>query len=733
MKRSPGLSHDSLLPRPHPPRGVVIAGGVFALAAVTMLAHGWCLGDGTVLDDHWHQRGLREHGWSYQELMRSLVIEPTEWMHVWWQDKPVRWEYGRPLFILSMKFVYSVLGGNDPVALHAFSLALHFACALMIWRLCWMLARNNAASWLGGLLFIVYPHAVITVAWPSAQNCITATALMLAALLLYLRASGFGESGRDLEGRRNMEGEAPAEPSPLDTDALSHMGAPSRSAARGGGLTMSLWPLVGAFVLWIMALLTRENSLLLAPILVAFDFAFGGTRRVWARRGVYLAMAIIGTVFIIWRVTQVTTPMPDVYTRRPDGDFAGYLLWCAAKLIHYLATSVWIAPMSVGPTGRINPWSEIPGDMWAMTAIVAIVTLGYAALTWRQRGWWIWPVWIVLGVLPVIPVIATPHSGYLSGVGVAVGLSLVVAGARSAWARHPRRAIAIFYLVTMSVMTMLNRWQWDGIIAAERVTSAWIQADPPESQVTDVYFINLPFASVYAKPALDESLGAEFRDARFHVLTWSPDPIQVDGRTYIEQIDECTLTVRIDGQPYFSRLMGRFVLKAFAGRGPFRVGDTIQADGFEIQVLETNPDGVSMLQFSFDRPLSDPRSCFYLATPECGAAKLRFVNVSAGESAGLELTDPAFQTIAHTLAESLGSPMQDVLAAKVLSASDWRRVADWWRSTIDDRTLELLWTRRDEFLPYLKAREEVHNQRRRLAEYIRSDMYLTGPPFAGPR
>jgi hypothetical protein len=361
----------------------------------------------------------------------------------------------------------------------------------------------------------------------------------------------------------------------------------------------------------------------------------------------------------------------------------------------------------------------------------------------------------------VIPVIATPHTGYLSGVGLAVGLALVVAGARSAGSRHARRGIAVFYLLAMSVMTMLNRWQWDGIIAAERFTTAWVEADPPAADVTDVYFINLPFASVYAKPALDESLGATFRDVRFHVLTWSPDPIQVDRRTYIEQIDDCSFTVRIDGQPYFSRLMGRFVLEAFAERGRFRVGESIQAEGLEVRVLEANPDGVCALQFSFDRPVADPRSCFYLATPECGAAKLRFNDVvgaavrrelsegddspaaTVGEGArgyiaerafvGPENGDRTFQTIAHTLAESLGSPMQDVLAAKQLSPDDWRRVDDWWRHAIDDQTFDALWTRRDDFLPYLKAREEVHNQRRRLAEYIRSDMYLTGPPFPGPK
>src|SRR5215470_16010459 len=79
---------------------------VALLAIAVLLAHGWCLDDGAVLDDHWHQKALREYGWSLPELQRSLVIEPSQWMDHWWQDKPVRWEYARPLFIITMKLIY---------------------------------------------------------------------------------------------------------------------------------------------------------------------------------------------------------------------------------------------------------------------------------------------------------------------------------------------------------------------------------------------------------------------------------------------------------------------------------------------------------------------------------------------------------------------------------------------------------------------------------------------------
>ncbi|RMF84588.1 MAG: hypothetical protein D6744_02805, partial [Planctomycetota bacterium] len=209
-----------------------------ALAAVALSVHVWSLWDGTVLDDYEHQRGLRENGWSYHELMRTLVIEPASWVHAWWQDQPVRWAYGRPLFILSMKVVYHVLGGDDPAALHLFSIVTHI---LSTWMIAWLAWRITAGRWwalLAGVLFAIYPHAVITVAWPSSQNIVTSTALLLAALICYWRAADLG-----------FLSQPPREP-----------------IAR-----LRVGSAVAMFAAWIAALLTRENALLLPVVLVALE------------------------------------------------------------------------------------------------------------------------------------------------------------------------------------------------------------------------------------------------------------------------------------------------------------------------------------------------------------------------------------------------------------------------------------------------------------------------------
>ena len=65
------------------------------LAGATMLTHGWSLGDGLFLDDHWHQVQLRDRGWSWTDLLETTTLDPDEFMETWWQEQPIRWR-GKP-------------------------------------------------------------------------------------------------------------------------------------------------------------------------------------------------------------------------------------------------------------------------------------------------------------------------------------------------------------------------------------------------------------------------------------------------------------------------------------------------------------------------------------------------------------------------------------------------------------------------------------------------------------
>ncbi len=740
-------------------------GRALLIVLMTLAAHGLALFDGVVLDDYWHQKGLREYGWSFSELLRTLNISPSDFLETWWQQKEVCWHYFRPFFIVCMKFVYTVLGDNSSVALHVFSLLLHMASGLMVWRLCRRLTRNEPWSLIGGLLFVIYPHSVISVAWPSSQNCVLQTTLLLATILCYLRASNH-DVGLRAEPRHHSDDAAAPPP-------------------------LSKRPLVLAAIFWLLAIFTRENAVLLPVILASFEIAFGSGRRLWARRGVYLIAGFIAVAFIVWREWMHIHPLPDVYCRRPDGDYLEYAAWLAAKFLHYVCVSIWPAPMTIGPTGRFNPWTEAPGDCLLMLAIVGGIGAVYTLVTRLVRGWWIWPLWIGLSILPVTAVIATPHSGYMCGVGFAIGIALAGACLRNIpqkWLVRTGGAVIALLILGAAFMMPVNRLQWIATYSAERYLPSWVMVSPPPPEARDVFFINMPFANIYCKPNLVARLSPSFEQTTVHVLTFSPQVVAMDRRislnkkvaetslrTVVEQIDDRSFTVAVEGQAYFSRLLGRFLLEAFRGKETFAAGQKIAAKAFNVKILEADDHGVWKLMFTFPKPLNDPGYYFYLTSADCGAARLRFqtdslfdriimhpidhlpdsgeLNTAAalldgGHAMAAELlivavfskqTETANQAskslrpVFEYMARATGSPVQSILDRSEISREDWVRLAKWWRASIDDRQLSELWLHRHDFDDLVWLRSEIDWDRYLASFVFKTDLYLSGSPYAGPR
>src|SRR5207249_1018688 len=101
----------------------------------------------------------------------------------------------------------------------------------------------------GALLFVVYSHSVFAVAWLAANNTVLQTSLTLAALLCYVRASAL-----------NLYAARPKE----EPDNTAWTPAPQ---LRRGWFAASL-------LLWMLAMLSRENAIVLPAILAALDLAF---------------------------------------------------------------------------------------------------------------------------------------------------------------------------------------------------------------------------------------------------------------------------------------------------------------------------------------------------------------------------------------------------------------------------------------------------------------------------
>lgn len=725
------------------------------LAGATLAAHGWSLGDGLFLDDHWHQKQLRDLGWSWTDLLNTTTIAPAQFMETWWQEYPIQWQYARPVSILLMKAVYHTTGGSV-VAQHAVSISLHFVAACLVYVLCFRLTERRAWSVVGALLFVIYSHSVFAVGWLAAQNTVLQTMLMLAALLVYLRASGLNVGTPALDPAASEPAPHPAVVPPM----RQHLFA-------------------ATVLLWTLALFTRESAIMLPVILAAFDLAFGGRRHLRARLGPHLLLAAIGTAFLIWRLGYFYHPLPEVYLRRPNGNDP-YLLWCVAKLMHYLCSAVWLSPMTVGPTGRFNPFTEVPGDCALMFAILAVMGTGYYFACRNAHGYWIWPLWLVLSFLPVVPVLATPHSGYLAGVGFSVAMVLAPGlrdRVRPVSIGRWSRGVAIWFLIATAIYIPIYRTLWRGMIAAERYTVAKVTAAPPPAGVTDIFFLNIPFVNIYASLCLEEAWGPPAETIRCHALTYAPDLVQMDAPCVVEQLDDHRFTVSVSGERYFSGLLGRYLIDSVRDSGRLRRGDRVAGPLFDAEILDADAEGVRTLCFTFHRPLTDERYCFYLTTPDCPAARLRFRPMSdsapvspqplpvgsapsreaiaraasrlrAGDAAmanplfaALQADDPdlrrrawtGFREVAQPVARATGAQVQGDLSGDVPNAAALARIRAWWDSRVDSETLDAVWLHRRDFEAIREERDGILTVRGNAGKIIRTDLYLTGPPFPGPR
>lgn len=91
-----------------------------------------------------------------------------------------------PFTLLSYQLNYA-LAGDSSWIYHLTNLLLHIANAILVWRVLAKLTGNDAASIIGGLLFLVHPLNTEAVAWASARKDQLSTAFFLGSLLTWLR------------------------------------------------------------------------------------------------------------------------------------------------------------------------------------------------------------------------------------------------------------------------------------------------------------------------------------------------------------------------------------------------------------------------------------------------------------------------------------------------------------------------------------------------------------------
>ncbi|MCX6625984.1 MAG: tetratricopeptide repeat protein [Acidobacteria bacterium] len=335
----------------------------------------------------------------YSLFTDAAVTSPAGWLAVW---SPLR---TRPITYLTFWANYQA-GGQQPFGYHAVNLALHIACALLLWRVLVRLLPPRAAL-LAALLFAVHPIQSEPVAYVFAR----ATLLMTLLCLLSLRAW--------LDGRRWM-----------------------------------------ALLCFAAALLAKEECAAFPVVLVLLHLARQRPAREWRAIASMFVLALCAGLHLIL-ITRLVPGSAAAFGTpvRPLDYLAGQgiVLWRYARLL------VVPSGLTVDPDPGAAPlWLACLG--WAAIALLVAAALrtfrAHPVVMWLLAG-----LILLLPVSSVIPVadLAADRRLYLPMLALcaAAGLLLV---------RIPPRAIVPLFavLIALSVARM-QAWQTEESLWSEAV------------------------------------------------------------------------------------------------------------------------------------------------------------------------------------------------------------------------------------------------------------------------
>jgi hypothetical protein len=208
-------------------------------------------------------------------------------------------------------------------------------------------------------------------------------------------------------------------------------------------------------------------------------------------------------------------------------------------------------------------------------------------------------------------------------------------------------------------------------------------------------------------------------------------------RFTLRQVDARSFELHVHDDRYFSGLLGRFLIDAMRTGGPLRTGDRIDADGYTVTVLDGAAAGVRALRFTFDRPLSDPayRFCVGSSAHQMGTVRFAAQPLASGAANRHNASLPADRAMIKHVARAIGAPLLETIEQRKWSADDRRRIARWWSDTLaaDPKIVERFWNRRAELADIRTDRTRFFAILDITRAVVQSDMYLTGPPYPGPR
>lgn len=367
------------------------------------------------------------HAWTMDDIPVIVRNPDVKSLSAFFHDS----YQGRPLRELTFLIDYSLFGLN-PAGYHIQNILWHGVNAFLVFLLALRLGMSRAAAWIGALIFLVHPVQVEVVAQVSHRKDSLALAFSLLSLLTY--ASAF---------------------------------APGRKK----GLR-----LFAAALLFGVALLAKQNALILPLVLAAWELAFLPPQERFLLRRPPLAWSAAGVAVLAGALWVVSLGGPEAFLgsmrlglllHANVFDGSGFSTWYAMVLKSWAFMAlklIWPARLAVEYTFPVpRSWF----DPWVLGALAGVVLYGAALFTtWRRRLAvpFFALLWFALFYLPVSNLLPTAYFAadrYLYA--PAAGFSLLVAwglerlcGRRTA----PLAAVAAVLVVVLAAKTWSQNRVW---------------------------------------------------------------------------------------------------------------------------------------------------------------------------------------------------------------------------------------------------------------------------------
>lgn len=319
-----------------------------ALLALAAVAPSWW--NGFVYDDAAYVTG--------NPLVNGKADVKSAFVSAYPPGRPDQGLY-RPLVVLSYRLDARLWGFAAPGRWNGFHFTnglLHMACALMVFALARRLGLDPLGAGLGAALFAVHPAPSEAFFWVSGRADLLATLFSLAATLAITARSG-------------------------------------------------RWRVPAAFLLWLAALLSKENSVVFPLLVAALWVFFPSLPRPSRRMGftlAALALAVLAVVGLL-RAAALGHLLPTLtaytgvvgFLPRVGTGFA--LLWKYVLL--------WLLPFPLSVQHDVRP---VMGWVGGLAALASWGAFGW--LAWRHRTRLPWlggaAAWFVAGLLPVSNIFA---------------------------------------------------------------------------------------------------------------------------------------------------------------------------------------------------------------------------------------------------------------------------------------------------------------------------------------